>query len=179
MRFIMIQILLLFLTSLAYSQDISNQNSTISNDLSSIYMPPYKTQNYDRYKTKNIPTLVNSDGMLKNLDLTYWTLKFYSHPDIALYNYIDLSFENDILQMKIVDFSDNVVNESSYHLSPIKMFKPNEGIFAYSDTDGQLQFVYLHLLLEYLLAVKMVSSYEEAEEVSQQSITELGIFTLR
>ncbi len=168
----MIKILLLLLL---VSTSTHSQNSTRYNRQTNMY----KFHNYTQYTTQKIPTLANSDGMLKNLDYSYWTLKFYSHPDMALYNYIDLSFENNAIYIKVVDFYDNIVSESAHHLTPMKMLKPNEGIFAYSDIDGQLQFVYLHLLLEYLLAVKIVDTYEEAEALSNRSLTELGIFTLR
>ncbi len=169
MRFIMTKLLLLLVL---FSTSIHSQPYT------TIDHPPYKTHDYTKYKTKKVPSLAHSEGMLKNLNKSFWTLKFYSHPDIALYDHIDLYFDNNSINIEIVDFNNDIVAKSTHHLTPVKMLKPNEGIFAYSDINGQIQFVYLHLLLEYLLAVKIVDTYEKAEALSKQSLTTLGIFTL-
>ncbi|MGL4676558.1 MAG: hypothetical protein ACRCWI_02685 [Brevinema sp.] len=158
-------------------EDTTPENNTLPN--TNLYSPPYKTSNYRRFKTKKIPQLLTSEGMLQNLDNSYWSLKFHSHPDIALYENMTLHFKDNKLNLKAIGYTQELLEDLSFLLSPVKMFKPNEGIFAYSDPKGQIYFVYLHLLLQHLLAMKIVTSYEEAEQVSQQSLTELGIFTLQ
>ena len=144
-----------------------------------IYMPPYKTLDFRNLKTKKTPKLLSSDGMLKNLDKSYWLLKFYGHPDIAIYKYIELSIEDSQMNIQLLDYTDSVVENNTHQLTPIKMFKPNEGIFAYPDKNGNLYFMYLNLFLPHLLAMKMTSSFEEAELMSKKSLTELGVFVLR
>lgn len=140
---------------------------------------PFKTYNFSKFKSKKMPSLLGSDGMLKNLDLSYWFLKFYGHPDINNYNSIQLFFKNSILTITLTDLTDNIVEESSYYLTPIKMIQPNEGIFAYSDKEGDIYFIYLRLLLPHLLAMDMVTSFEEAEIITDKSISELGVFVLQ
>lgn len=159
------------------SSIITNTNTTSSNI--QYYSPGYKTFNYNKLKTKNIPKLLTSDGMLKNIDYSYWSLKFYSHPDRNLYNQINLAFENNSIRIQTIDLSNKIIEDNQFHLSPVKMFKPNEGIFAYANDHGELRFIYMNLLLEHLLALKMVNSYEEAEKASSESLTKLGVFTLR
>ncbi|MGL5955688.1 MAG: hypothetical protein ACRC0X_03675 [Brevinema sp.] len=156
----------------------TNETTTQSNT-NHIYSPPYKTFNYQRFKTKNIPQLATSKGMLQNLDDSYWALKFYSHTDIALYESMALHIKDNQINIKAFGYAQELLEESAFLLSPVKMFKPNEGIFAYSDPQGQIYFVYLHLLLQHLLALKMVTSYEQAELASQQSLTELALFILQ
>ena len=153
--------------------------TTTKNINKTIYMPPYKTFDYRNLKTKKTPKLLSSEGMLKNLDKSYWLLKFYGHPDIAIYKYIELSIENSQMNIQLLDYADEVVENNTHQLTPIKMFKPNEGIFAYPDKNGNLYFMYLNLFLPNLLAMKMASSFEEAEEMSKKSLTELGVFVLR
>ncbi len=144
-----------------------------------IYMPPYKTLDFRNLKTKKTPKLLSSEGMLKNLDKSYWLLKFYGHPDITIYKYIELSIEDSQMNIQLLDYTDSVVENNTHQLTPIKMFKPNEGIFAYPDKNGNLYFMYLNLFLPHLLAMKMTSSFEEAELMSKKSLTELGVFVLR
>ncbi len=160
-----------------YENEVSELDQALSNYMQ--YAPPYKTQNMRNFKTKKLPKLISSDGMLKNIDRSYWSLKFYSYPDVALFQNVDISFKGRVINMKTFDFQENIVSDLTYLLTPVKMYKPNEGIFGYTDENGQLQFMYMHLLLEYMLAVKLVTSYEEAELVREQSLTELGIFMLR
>jgi len=150
-----------------------------TNTNSAFYMPPYKTFDFRNLKTKKIPKLLNSEGMLKNLDKSYWLLKFYGHPDIASYKYIELSIEDSQINIQLLDYKDEVVENNTHRLTSIKMFKPNEGIFAYPDKNGDLYFIYLNLLLPHLLAMKMTSSFEEAEQMSKESLTEFGVFVLR
>ncbi len=143
-------------------------------------LPPSKTFDLKNLKTKKIPKLLSSDGMLKNLDQSYWLLKFYNDPAILIYKYMELFIKDSAINIKFLDYQDEVVENNIYALTPIKMFKPNEGIFAYSDKkSGDVSFIYIHLLLPNLLAMKMTSSFEEAEKMSEQSLTELGVFILR
>ena len=157
--------------------EISPSYNTNTNP--TFYMPPYKTFDFKNLKTKKVPKLLSSEGMLKNLDKSYWLLKFYGHPDITSYKYIEISIEDSQMNIQLLDYKDEVVENNTHRLTPIKMFKPNEGIFAYPDKDGNLYFVYLNLLLPHLLAMKMTSSFEEAEQMSKKSLTEFGIFVLR
>ncbi len=144
-----------------------------------IYSPPYKTFNYERFKTKTLPKLSTTDSMLSNLNGSFWSGSFWSLKYTFLYPYIDVSFKGSTMTLSTLDAAENLLSENSYVLTPIKMFKPNDGIFAFPDKDGQIRFVYMHLLLEHLLAIKLVSTFEEAEEASKQSLTDLGVFTLR
>ena len=151
----------------------------IKNTNKNFYMPPYKTFDFKNLKTKKTPKLLSSEGMLKNLDQSYWLLKFYGHPDIAVYKYVELSIKDSQMNIQLLDYADTVVENNIHQLTPIKMFKPNEGVFAYPDKNGTLYFVYLNLFLPHLLAMKIASSFEEAEEMSKKSLTELGVFVLR
>ncbi|MDK2818992.1 MAG: hypothetical protein KFW21_06055 [Spirochaetota bacterium] len=143
-------------------------------------LSPSKTFDFKNLKTKKIPKLLSSDGMLKNLDQSYWLLKFYNDPAILVYKYMELFIKDSTINIKFLDYQDEVVENNIYALTPIRMFKPNEGIFAYPDKkDGDISFIYIHLLLPNLLAMKMTSSFEEAEKMSEQSLIELGVFILR
>lgn len=142
------------------------------------YIPPYKIDNPNAYKTPKLPKLYSSDGLLKNLDKTYWFLKFHSHPDASLFSALTLGIKDSALDLKIYDYNDEVVENHSYRLMPVQMKNPNEGIFAYQDKKGQLYFVYLRLILPYLLAMEMTTSFEEAEASGEKSLDQLGVFVL-
>lgn len=167
---------------------ITQQNSNFTGFIlqtpqTNIYLtipsPPYKSYRLSDFKSKKIPQLLSSEGMLQNLDGTIWRLKFYSHLDTPLFKSIELKIKNSLLSISITNAHNQEKDKQEYYLTPIKMFKPNEGIFAYSNKKGEIFFIYMRLLLRHLLAVEMTSTYEDAERSSSKSLVDLGVFILQ
>ena len=151
---------------------------TLPEDLTTPVVP-FKTYNTRHLKSKKMPRLFPEEGLLQDLSSSFWFLKFYGHASSTSLQSIELSFTNSSLTVKQIGYDDEVVGDNTYHLNPIKMIKPSEGIFAYSDKTGYVHFIYLRLLVPHLLAFDMVGSFEDAEESALKSLTDLGVFVLR
>lgn len=130
-------------------------------------------------KSKRIPEMSYVDGLISNLDGTVWRLKFHPNADFSQYAYILLSFFGSDLVVDVAEVNRTAdTGDKRYTLVPVKMYNPDEGIFAYVTYPSQVFFIYIRLMLSHLLALHMCQTYEEAEDMKEKSITELGIFVL-
>jgi len=150
-------------------------NHPMSIKIDSLYSNYYSPD----FESKKIPKLLTSEGMLQNLNGTIWQLKFYNVRNTVLYKKIRIYIKDSKIKISIIKMNGQEEKEQKYLLTPIKMLRSNEGIFAYSDKKDNIYFIYMRLVLQHLLAIEMTSDYQDAEKSASKSLTDLGIFILQ
>lgn len=138
-----------------------------------------RLSSFGRRKSQKMPELGYVDGLLANLEGTSWRLKFHPNTDFEQYSRIGVTFFGSDLFVKVTKKNTNQEEDSKqYTIIPVKMFSPDEGVFAYVAYSSQVFFVYIRLMLSHLLGLQMCSTYEEAKSNKDKSITEIGVFVL-